>query len=88
MILRALSHAIFTGDREWAWRRRIVLWGCLVYLAGIVNAIWFDRDLAHATMIMGACSTGFAATLATYVGLAVADDHLKRETARKAEQQA
>lgn len=81
-----LSKAIFTGERSWAWRRRMVFAGCAVFLGGVANSIWWDHDVAHATMVMSNCTTGFATTLATYVGLAVADEHLKRETDRKAAQ--
>lgn len=82
---RALGAAIFTGDRSWAMRRRMVFAGCAVFLAGVVHSIWFDGDLSHATMVMTNCATGFGATLTIYVGLAVTDDHLKRETERKIE---
>jgi hypothetical protein len=81
-----LGDAIFTGDRAWAWRRRTAFAGCAVFLAGVVNSIWFDPDLPHATMVMSNCVTGFGATFAAYAGLAVADDHFKRETERKAQQ--
>jgi hypothetical protein len=83
---QALGNAIFTGERTWAWRRRMVFAGCAVFLAGVVHSSWFDPDLAHATMVMTNCATGFGATLGIYVGLAVTDDHLKRETERKAGQ--
>ncbi len=82
-IWQTLAGAVFTGEKSWAWRRRMVFAGCATFLAGVIHAIWFDHDLAHATMVMTNCATGFGATLAIYVGLAVTDEHLKRETERK-----
>jgi hypothetical protein len=75
---RALSNAIFIGDPNWAWRRRATFAGCAVFLAGVAHAIWFDHDIAHASMVMTNCATGFGATLAIYVGMSTGDDHLKR----------
>lgn len=83
---QALYSGFFAGERSWAWRRRMVFIGCAVFLAGVVNSIWFDQDLAHATMVLTNCATGFGATLTIYAGLAVVDDNLKRETERKAAQ--
>jgi hypothetical protein len=76
---RALSAAVFIGDPNWAWRRRVTFSGCAVFLAGVANAIWFDHDIAHASMVMTNCVAGFGATLAIYATLATGDDHLKRK---------
>jgi ABC-type Fe3+-siderophore transport system permease subunit len=75
---RALSDAIFIGDPNWAWRRRVTFAGCAVALAGVIHATWFDHDIAHASMVMTNSWTAFAATLAIYVGMSTGDDHLKR----------
>ncbi len=80
---RALGAGIFTGDRSWAWRRRVTFAGCAVFLAGIANSIWFDHDLAHATMVMTNCCVGFAGTLTIYAGLSTVDDHLQRVEDRR-----
>ena len=80
-----LSSAIFTGEREWAWRRRIIFVGCALALAGVIQSIWIEKDHAWGAVVMAQCWTAFGATLAVYVGLAVTDDHLKRETERKIE---
>ena len=77
-----LAGAVFTGEKSWAWRRRVTFTGCIVFLAGVINSIWFDPNLAHATMVMSNCQTGFGATLVTYTGLAVVDDHMKRREDR------
>lgn len=76
---RAFGRSIFVGDRNWAWRRRMAFAGCGTFLAGIFHSIFLDHDIAHASMVMTNCVAGFGATLATYAGLAVADDHLKRK---------
>jgi hypothetical protein len=82
--LERLGDAIFTGERSWAWRRRMAFAGCSVFLWGIVYAIRFEPDTARMTAILSFCVPGFGTTFAAYAGLAGLDDHLKRETARKA----
>lgn len=80
---QAMGNAIFTGERSWAWRRRMAFAGCGIFLAGCIHGIWVDPVLEHASMVLTNCITGFGATLTIYVGLAVTDEHLKRETERK-----
>lgn len=82
-VLRGLAASIFVGDVTWAWRRRMAFAGCGVFLAGVVHSIFFDRDLAHAAMVMTNSVAGFGATLTIYAGLAVADDKFKRDTEAK-----
>lgn len=86
-LLRKLDHAIFPpgSDPTWAWRRRMSFAGCAVFLWSIVYAIVWTADTARMTSILGFSVPGFSATLATYLGLAGLDAHLKRETDRKAE---
>lgn len=75
---QSISNAVFCGDRNWAWRRRVAITTSITFQAGILYAIFWDADLAHATMVMSNCVTGQAGVLAIYVGGGVADDHLKR----------
>ena len=75
----SLSAAIFTGDREWAWRRRVAISSAATMLAGIINSAFFDHDLAHATMVMSNCQTGLALVLSIYVAGAITDDKFKRD---------
>lgn len=77
--LHQLAAAIFVGDPRWAWRRRVTFAGCAVFLSGVVHSIFFDSDLAHASMVMTNCVAGFGATLTIYAGLSTADDHLRRK---------
>jgi hypothetical protein len=77
-LLHTLSRAIFTGNREWAWRRRGAISGGVTFLAGVIHSIWFDHDIAHASMVMTNCVTGFTAVIGVYTGAVVTDDHLKR----------
>lgn len=79
-----LSDATFTGDRAWAWRRRVIFAGCALALAGVVQAVWFEKDHAWGAVVLAQSWTAFGATVAIYVGLAVTDEHLRRETDRKA----
>lgn len=79
MMFQALAHAIFAGERNWAWRRRVAITTSFTFQAGILYAIFGDHDLAHASMVMSNCVTGQAGVLAIYVGGGVADDHFKRQ---------
>lgn len=76
---RLLSHAVFTGDRGWAWRRRVTFTGCAVFLYGIIHAIRFEPDKAWAAVVLTQCGLGFLSTLGIYAGLAGYDDHQKRK---------
>lgn len=77
-MFRAFLNGIFVGDVQWAWRRRVAVTSAAVMLAGIINSIFFDHDLAHATMVMSECMTGISLVFTIYVSGAVADDHFKR----------
>jgi hypothetical protein len=79
----AISRAIFVGDPNWAWRRRVTFVGCTVFLGGIINSIWFDHDPVHSTMVMSNCQVGFLGTLGIYAGFATANDHLQRMEDRR-----
>lgn len=76
---RLLGAAIFTGERSWAWRRRVTFAGCTVFLYGIVYAIRFEPDHAWGAVILSQCSLGFLSTLGIYAGAAGYDDHQKRK---------
>jgi hypothetical protein len=78
-LLHALGRAIFTGNREWAWRRRGAISGGAMGLAGIATAIWWDTDIAHSSMVMTNSITLFLGSLTAYTGAVVVDDHLKRK---------
>lgn len=80
---RALSASVFIGDPAWAWRRRVIFAGCALALAGVVQAVWIEKDHAWGAVVLAQSWTAFGATVAIYVGLAVTDEHLKRETERK-----
>lgn len=72
------------GDDPWFWRRSMAFTGCAFFLVSSAYAILLvptDRM----TAILSFCVPAFGATFAAYAGLAVADDHMKRETARKVE---
>lgn len=72
------------SEDPWLWRRSMAFTGCAFFLASSGYAILLvptDRM----TAILSFCVPAFGATLATYVGLAVVDKHLERETARKIE---
>lgn len=84
--LHVLAHAIFRGDPAWAWRRRLTLSGGLMFLAGMANSIWFDADLAHASMVMPNCVTGFLGIFGAYAAAVVTDDHLKRNAGARSTQ--
>ena len=73
--------AVFIGDTQWAWRRRIAVSGAGTMLVGILHSIFFDENLAHASMITTNCVTGFGVIMSIYVGGVVGDDHLKRMSA-------
>jgi hypothetical protein len=77
---RSIAHAVFTGDRHWAWRRRAIFVSVMTCLAGMLHATFGDPDLAHASMVMSNCTTTLIAVLGIYTGAAVTDDHLKRKT--------
>ncbi len=79
-MLHLLARHIFVGEPGWSWRRRITLSAAAAFLTGIVNSIFVDHDLAHASMVMSNCSTGLVGTLATFGTMAVVDDHLRRKT--------
>lgn len=78
---RALQHAIFTGDRNWAWRRRMTFAGCAVALFGVLHAILWEPDHAWGAVVLTNCCALFGATLTIYAGLATVDDNLKRKAA-------
>jgi hypothetical protein len=86
-MLRTLSiigrYLLPESDPTWCWRRRMAFFGCSVFLGGIAHSVWFDGDFTHSSMVMTFCTAGFQATLATYVGLAVTDDHLRRKSEDK-----
>ena len=77
-MLRSILGAIFVGDVNWAWRRRVAVSTTAVLLAGILNSIFWDHDLAHSTMVMNSCVEGLWLVFTIYVGAAVIDDHMKR----------
>lgn len=79
-MFKVFLKAIFVGDANWAWRRRVALSSAAVMLAGILNSIFWDKDLAHATMIMTNCMTGLTLVFTVYVGGAIVDDQYKRKT--------
>lgn len=79
----AFRAAFFVGSPEWAWRRRLTITAAGTMLAGIIQSIFFEPDLAKATMVMGHCQTGLATILGLYIGGAVADDKFKRDSARQ-----
>lgn len=85
-LFEALRHAIFIGEPTWAWRRRITVSGGLLALAGVANSIWWDADIAHASMVMTNCAALFTAILAAFGTMAVVDDHLKRKAEAEREQ--
>lgn len=78
-LLHTLSRAIFTGDKSWAWRRRMSLSGAAVGLAGFCHGTWFDHDIAHASIVLTNAIALFAAAVGAYTGAIVVDDHLKRK---------
>ena len=82
----AIGNAIFTGERSWAWRRRVIFAGCTLALASVVQAVWFEPDHAWGAVVLAQSWTAFGAVLAVYVGGALTDDHFKRESERKAQQ--
>jgi hypothetical protein len=73
--------ALFPPHGSWTWRRRTAVLSALTMMAGILHSTFVDRDLAHATMVMGHCQDGLELVLTIYVGGAVADAHLKRKVA-------
>jgi hypothetical protein len=80
----SICAALFPGHGNWIWRRRTAVASALTMLACIVHSTFVDRDLAHATMVMGHCQEGLALVLTIYVGGAVADAHLKRKVEAQA----
>lgn len=73
------SDAIFTGERSWAWRRRITFAGCIVALASVAKAVWWESDKAWAAVLLAQSWAAFGATMALYVAAAGYDDHQKRK---------
>jgi hypothetical protein len=79
--MNALLRAIFPpSDTNWTWRRRMAFSGCAVFLAGIIEGVWFEPDTLRATMVIDKCSLGFGATLGLYLGIATVDDNNRRKT--------
>lgn len=76
---RFIGAAVFTGERSWAWRRRVTFVGCSVALWGVVHAIKFEPDHAWGAIVLTACSGLFLSTLGVYYGAAGYDDHQKRK---------
>jgi hypothetical protein len=76
------------GDPAWAWRRRVIFAGSLVFLSGVAKAIWLPTDIARDSMLITNCGALFTATLGIYAGLTTIDDHNIRETERKSERKA
>ncbi len=74
-----------SDDDPWFWRRSMAFVGCAFFLASSGYAILWVPDTARMTAILSFCVPAFGATFGAYAGLAVADDHMKRETERKAE---
>jgi hypothetical protein len=85
-IWQTLGSAIFTGNREWAWRRRIAICSAATMHACFIQAAFFDTDLAHATMVMGNALQGLTLVFTIYVAGAVADDKFKRDSQQQAGQ--
>ena len=83
---QALGNAIFTGDREWAWRRRVAITSAVVWHACIIKAAFFDADIAHSTMVMSNAVPGLALVMTIYVGGSIADAKFKRDNEQKAAQ--
>ena len=79
---RKFLKAVFTGEKDWAWRRRMCFAGCAVFLWATVYSIVWTMDTARMTSILGFVIPAFSATLATYLGFAGYDAHKKRETER------
>lgn len=75
----AFRAAFFVGSPEWAWRRRLTITAAATMLTGIIHSIFFEHDLAKATMVMGHCQTGLATILGLYIGGAVVDDKFRRD---------
>jgi hypothetical protein len=85
-VLRSFSSAIFIGDKQWALRRRALFVSLVTMLAGIINSIFFDPVMEHASLVLRECKDGLLVVLGLYVTGVVADDHLKRQTEQKAAQ--
>lgn len=79
---KTLSDAVFTGERSWAWRRRVTFAGCAMALACVAKAAWLEPDKAWAAVLLAQSWAAFGATLALYAGLSTYDDHLKRKEPR------
>jgi hypothetical protein len=83
--VNALLRFLFPpSDPDWTWRRRMAFGGCGVFLGGVVHGVWFEPDLARATMVITQCSLGFGGTLGAYLGIATWDDKNRRNTAMEA----
>lgn len=76
---RLLGAAIFTGERSFAWRRRVTFAGCAMALAGVAKAVWWTPDKQWAAVLLAQSWAAFGATLAVYVAAAGFDDHQKRK---------
>jgi len=81
---QTLGNAIFTGDREWAWRRRMALASGFTMLACILNSTFWDHDLQHSSMVMTNAIAGLGLVMTIYVGGSIADAKFKRDTEQKA----
>lgn len=75
---RSVHNAIFIGDRNWAWRRRITIGGAATATACAIHATWFDKDLAHSTMVFTNAVNWFGVCLGAYTAAVVTDAHLSR----------
>lgn len=83
-LLNRISHSIFTGERSWAWRRRVTFAGCTMALAAVAKATWYEPDKAWAAVLLAQSWTAFGATLAVYFGATGFDEHQKRKLEQKA----
>lgn len=78
--LRTLQSAIFTGDRDWAWRRRIVIVTVAACLAGLARCTYWPMDAVTVALVLGTYKEILVLVIGLYVGGAIADAHLKRKT--------
>jgi hypothetical protein len=78
-MFQTLLRAIFVGDPEWAWRRRVTFAGCAVALWGVIHAILFEPDHAWGAVVLTNCWAAFGATLTIYATLATYDKHSERK---------
>lgn len=83
----SVLQAIFPpSDPTWAWRRRVTFAGCTMALSGVAKAQFFEPNHEWGAILLAQSWAAFGAILGLYLGLAVTDSHLKRETERKAEE--